>query len=114
MGAARSRRRPGLRAAGLMQSLDPRWDKIPVLKSVHVDKGGIPMPDHECGKFKKYSLKLTGILAGLGFNVMTEKLGLAPIPLSNGDSLDLNPGYVLKQEINNLCAEGQSQSLFPV
>ena len=72
------------------------------------------MPDNQCGNFKKASLKLTGILAGFGFNVMTEKLGLGPIPLSNGDSLDINPGYVLKQEINGICAEGRSQSIFPV
>jgi len=72
------------------------------------------MPENQCGKFKKYSLKLAGILAGAGFNAMTEKLGLAPIPLTNGDSLDLNPGFVLKQEINTICDEGRSQSLFPV
>lgn len=72
---------------------------------------GNGLAENTCGGFTNKVVKLTGVLAGLGFNSMTEKLGLDPLPLSNGDSFDFNPGFILKQEIHNICRTGPSQSI---
>ena len=46
---------------------------------------------------------ITGGILGLGFNSFVESLGLQPLPAGAGLAFDLNPGFVLKQEVKHLC-----------
>src|SRR3954452_7172261 len=49
---------------------------------------------------------ITAGIIGLGFNKFVESEGLMPLPAGAGLAIDLNPGFVLKQEVKGLCRPG--------
>src|SRR4051812_49385062 len=49
---------------------------------------------------------ITGGILGLGFNKFAESEGLKPLPAGAGLAFDLNPGFILKQEVKGLCKPG--------
>lgn len=54
---------------------------------------------------------ITGGIVGLGLNKFAESRGLKPLPAGAGLAIDLNPGFVLKQEIKGLCRPDTSSLL---
>ena len=46
---------------------------------------------------------ITGGILGLGLNEFAESLGMEPIPAGAGLAYELNPGFVVKQEVKHLC-----------
>lgn len=49
---------------------------------------------------------ITGGILGFGFNSFAERQGLKPLPAGAGLAFELNPGFILKQEVKGLCRPG--------
>ena len=49
---------------------------------------------------------ITGGILGLGLNKLAESQGLKPLPAGAGLALDLDPGFIIKQEVKGLCKPG--------
>ena len=54
---------------------------------------------------------IVGGILGLGFNKFAERQGLAPIPAGAGLAFDLNPGFIIKQEVKGLCGASKEPLL---
>lgn len=54
---------------------------------------------------------IIGGILSLGFNQAAEGLGLKPLPAGAGLAFDLSPGFIVKQEIKNLCTPGTNALL---
>ncbi len=49
---------------------------------------------------------ITGGILGFGLNKFAESQGLKPLPAGSGLALELNPGFIIKQEVKGLCKPG--------
>lgn len=49
---------------------------------------------------------ITGGVLSLGLNSLAERHGLKPLPAGAGLAIDLNPGFIVKQEVKGLCKPG--------
>jgi hypothetical protein len=49
---------------------------------------------------------IVGGILGFGFNSFAERQGLKPLPAGAGLAYELNPGFILKQEVKGLCQPG--------
>jgi hypothetical protein len=49
---------------------------------------------------------IAGGILGLGFNKFAESHGLKPLPAGSGLAFELNPGFIFKQEVKDLCKPG--------
>jgi hypothetical protein len=54
---------------------------------------------------------IVGGILGMGLNKLAESQGLKPLPAGAGLAIDLNPGFILKQEIKGLCSPGNDAVL---
>ncbi|MHC5541885.1 hypothetical protein ACYOEI_27005 [Singulisphaera rosea] len=54
---------------------------------------------------------IIGGILSLGLNQAAEGLGLKPLPAGAGLAYDLNPGFIVKQEVKNLCTPGTNALL---
>ena len=49
---------------------------------------------------------ITGGILGFGLNKFAESQGLKPLPAGAGLAIDLDPGFIVKQEVKGLCKPG--------
>lgn len=49
---------------------------------------------------------ITGGILGFGLNKFAESHGLKPLPAGAGLAFELNPGFIIKQEVKGLCKPG--------
>ena len=49
---------------------------------------------------------IIGGILSLGFNSFAERQGLKPLPAGAGLAIELNPGFIIKQEVKGLCKPG--------